>query len=483
MSPDRSRRPRLGLRARLTAALVLTSAVTLAAVAFALLGPLQSRLTADRINTLEATTRAARPAFAELPDSAARPHSRLLHSAALAMRRRTGGEVAVFDTNGRLLATTDADSPPPVAAAKAALVGAHPIRQVAGPAGNREAVVAVRAGIGERTVVGVTVRKSLADVDASVAGVRQGFILAALFGLTVATLIGIAMATGLVRRLRDLRSATLKVAELGPDVELAMDHRRDEVGDLTRAFVTLQGRLREQEQARQTFVATASHELRTPLATLSLALDMLEEDLAAGRVDMEAAGRQVADARGQSDRLSKLAAQLLDLSRIDAGVPLSSELVDLPELCRAVLAEFGPRAPDGVEMSSSGACWAVADPSSVARVVRILVDNALRFTPAGERVQVSVACDSGQATVAVSDRGPGVPEDERDAIFERFRRGADASDDGGGFGLGLAIGRELALRMDGNLRLDSSADCTCFVLTLPSAPAVEQGASSESLSS
>jgi signal transduction histidine kinase len=98
-------------------------------------------------------------------------------------------------------------------------------------------------------------------------------------------------------------------------------------------------------------------------------------------------------------------------------------------------------------------------------------------------VQVAVSSDSGHATVSVSDRGPGVPEAERELIFERFRRGASASDDGGGFGLGLAIGRELALRMEGHLQLDPSAATTRFVLTLPSAPSVDQGAQSEALRS
>jgi signal transduction histidine kinase len=482
MRVERLKNLRFGLRARVAAALVLTSAVTLMAVALALLVPLQSRLTTDRMDTLEATARSARPAFARLPASAVRPHSKPLNRAVLAMRKRTGGDVAVFDEQGRLLATTDADSPPYAAAARAAMRAPRAVRQViTGPDG-REALVAIRTEAGERRL-GFTVRKSLEDVDAAVSGVQATFVLAAIAGLFLATVLGVAMATGLVLRLKELRRATLKVAELGPEAELAMDHTRDEVGDLTRAFVTLQGRLREQEQARRTFVATASHELRTPLASLSLMLEMLEEDLAAGRVDIDSARAQVGDARGQSDRLSKLAGQLLDLSRIDAGVPLVRELVDLDELCRAVLAEFEPRAPDGVDLAAGGSCWAVADPSSVARVVRILVDNALHFTPPGERVEVAVSCESGHATVSVSDRGPGVREAERELIFERFRRGADAGDDGGGFGLGLAIGRELALRMEGDLVLDASAATTRFVLTLPSAPRIDHGAPSGVLSS
>jgi signal transduction histidine kinase len=325
------------------------------------------------------------------------------------------------------------------------------------------------------------VTKSLDDVDAAARRVRDAFLIAALIGLSVATLVGILLATGLVRRLRDLRRATLKVAELGPEVELAVDRRRDEVGDLTRAFVTLQQRLREQEQARRTFVATASHELRTPLASLGLMLEMLGEDLAAGSPDLELARKQVDEARGQSDRLSKLAAQLLDLSRIDAGVPLSRELVDLRELCRAVLAEFEPRAPGALDLIAADACWAVADPASVARVVRILIDNALRFTPAGERVRVTVSCEADRSTIAISDRGPGVAEAERELIFERFRRGAGTSDDGGGFGLGLAIGRELAERMEGELRLDAASGGACFVLTLPGAPRVDRDAASAAI--
>jgi signal transduction histidine kinase len=466
MRADLRKGLRFGLRARLAAALVLMSAVTLLAVAVALLAPLQSRLTNDRVNTLEATARAGRPAFAQIPESAVRPHSVLLRHAMVGLRKRTGGEVAVFDAQGRLLATTDADSPSYAAAAREAMAAPRAVRQVVETGDGREAVVALRVEAGEQ-LLAFTVRKSLADVDASVSSVKRTFAVAAVAALFLATVVGVAMATGLVGRLKELRRATLKVAELGPEAELAMDHRRDEVGDLTRAFVTLQGRLREQEQARRTFVATASHELRTPLASLSLMLDMLEEDLAAGRVDLDAARAQVGDARGQSDRLSKLAAQLLDLSRIDAGVPLVRELVDLSEICRAVLAEFEPRAHDGVELTAGESCWAVADPSSVARVVRILIDNALRFTPPGERVRVAVSCESGHARVSVSDRGPGVPEAERELIFQRFRRGADVSDDGGGFGLGLAIGREVARRMGGDLVLEDAAAGARFVLWLP----------------
>jgi len=137
-------------------------------------------------------------------------------------------------------------------------------------------------------------------------------------------------------------------------------------------------------------------------------------------------------------------------------VPLRSEPVELGELVRAVAAEFALRAGErGVALEvvpPPGACWSRGDPDAVARVVRILLDNALRYGPRGEPVSVAVGCGDERAHVEVADRGPGVHPAEREKIFERFQRGRSASTEAG-FGLGLAIGRELAERMGGSLAL------------------------------
>ena len=114
----------------------------------------------------------------------------------------------------------------------------------------------------------------------------------------------------------------------------------DEVGDLTRAFATMQDRLREQEEVRRAFVATASHELRTPLAALRLTLDLAAAQLHDAGAPAQAGAAQVQRAQGQADRLSRLADELLELSRLDAGVPMRRELVELGELARAVTAEL-----------------------------------------------------------------------------------------------------------------------------------------------
>jgi signal transduction histidine kinase len=151
-------------------------------------------------------------------------------------------------------------------------------------------------------------------------------------------------------------------------------------------------------------------------------------------------------------------------------VQLRHEPVELGEIARAVAAEFELRAADrGVELEvdSPGPCWAHADPAACARVVRILIDNALRYAPRNQPISISASHAGGRVAVRVSDRGPGVPPDEREHVFERFHRGKATSVESG-FGLGLAIGRELAERMNGTLELsDSSERGACFILTLP----------------
>ena len=234
------------------------------------------------------------------------------------------------------------------------------------------------------------------------------------------------------------------------------DSHRDEVGDLARTLALMQEELRRQEGARRAFVSTASHELRTPLTMLQGTMELLEEDLADGRLDLDDAQRQVATARRELRRLSVLAEELLDLSRLDAQVPLRSEPVELGELGarrrRRVRAERARARPAIDAVPPDAPCWGRGDPDAVARVVRILLDNALRYGPPGEAVRVLAERATASVTLDVVDRGPGIPPEEHEHIFERFHRGAAAGSEGG-FGLGLAIGRELARRMGGDLEL------------------------------
>jgi signal transduction histidine kinase len=232
----------------------------------------------------------------------------------------------------------------------------------------------------------------------------------------------------------------------------------------------MQRQLQHQEEARRAFVATASHELRTPLTSLDGMLELLDDDLQGGEPDLDEARSLLERARAQSRRLARLAADLLDLSRLDAEVNLRSEPVELSELSRAVLAEFelgtSERGITPVIDMADGQVWALGDPGSVARILRILLDNAVRVSPDGAEIKVALHGGS-TAELSVCDQGPGIAPEERSIIFERFQRGRGTSGQGG-FGLGLAIGRELAERMRGELILDGSyGPGAKFTLTLP----------------
>jgi signal transduction histidine kinase len=451
-----------GLRARLIVALAAVSALSLGVAALALLSPLQERLRAQALKNLTAAVIANKPYLQRLGATPGGVTPASAMSLAHSIAHRTHAHTIVLDARGRVLAATDLD-PGEAAQDARALRTPLPLRSIARSGEEREARVALLVRTRQGPFV-LALRKSLSDVQSTVGVVRRAFLVAVLFGLGGALLVGIALSGRLVRRLTSLRDTALRVARIGPVADVEPDPGRDEVGDLARAFATMQARLREQEQARRTFVSTASHELRTPLTSLQLMLESMCADLDADPPDLPAARDRARRSEVQVRRLSRLAGDLLDLSRVDAGIALRREPVDLVDVARSVTSELAAPAP--IELAANGACWAAGDPGAVARIVRILVDNALRFTPPGRAVHIACEMREGAATIAVRDDGPGVPADERERIFERFQRGSDTGGAAAGFGLGLAIGRELAERMGGALRLQETDRGACFVLQL-----------------
>ena len=494
-----TRRRAFGLRPRLLAALVFTSVVTLAVAALALLPPLQSRLTDQAADDLENATSADAQLF-QRDIVTSLTHSRKGQSTE--ERAATlGGDIAGrafrlrLRTDARVIVASSVPDAAPIfdtSVAGSGIPRNEILSAISNPVartirGDNQVIVVqpidvpddvalnrLRVSANDRSDLSgdfvLVTQKPLTDVSTAVRQVRTAFLAAAAVGLLVAVLLGIALATGIGRRLARLRAAAVRVAEEGTDAPTPRDDGRDEVGDLARALATMQRELRRQESARRSFVATASHELRTPLTSLQGTIELLEEDLRHGDLDQEDARRQVLGAQRELRRLARLASELLDLSRLDADVSLREEPVELGELCRAVAAEFELRATESdVEIevpAPPGPCWGSGDPGAVARVVRILLDNALRHAPGSSTIRVVPAYHGEKATVAVDDDGPGVLPDDRERIFERFERGS-APSGGGGFGLGLAIARELARKMGGELRLADTASGASFVLELP----------------
>jgi two-component system, OmpR family, sensor kinase len=301
------------------------------------------------------------------------------------------------------------------------------------------------------------------DVSDSVTLVRNRLILAGGVALLVALIGGFLVARALARRVRRLEHAAQEVTAGRPVEPLPVDSN-DELGELTRAFNEMQRQLAVVDRARKEFIANASHELRTPIFSLAGFVELLEDD----QLDEATRAHFLETMREQVERLQKLAVDLLDLSRIDAGsLQLTTEEVDLRELARDVAVEFAPaldRHRTELEMRlPPGPVEAVCDRERTVQIMRILLDNALRHTPEGTGVIVTAGRHNGAAELAVADLGPGIDPAARPQLFERFYT-ADAAR---GSGLGLAIANELAERMHGRIELDAEPGRTVFKLALP----------------
>ncbi len=467
------RRRRPGLRLQFVIALLAVSVVTLAAAVATLVPPLEHRLANDRLRDMRALARTADLGLSRLPRRDLSAGSERQRAVVRELARRMGGRVALFDAHGIELADTDPERREPRSATPERLVDAGFARSgdVLDQVRDGEAVVVapVRTRAGRRTLV---LRKSLDDSRAAVAVVRGALPVAGGVAILLAAGLGVALGFGLLRRLERLRQDARRLAEEGIEQPLALDTAGDEVGEVAHALETMRARLHAEERGRQAFLATASHELRTPLASLRGTVELLEEELDGDAPDLDGVRRRAAAARRQTDRMTALAEDLLDLGRLDGGAQLAVEPVELGELAGTLAGEVAPAAHAGgvtMELVAPQPVWAMCDPRATARLLRALLENAVRHgAPADSAVTIAVTSSGERARIRVLDDGPGVPEAERERIFGRFERGARA---GAGFGLGLAIARGLARQMGGDVTAPGEGRGACFEATLPACAA------------
>jgi signal transduction histidine kinase len=304
----------------------------------------------------------------------------------------------------------------------------------------------------------------LKDALATVSLVRRTLLLAGIAALGVSLFVGALAAWSFTRRIRRLEAAAERIAA-GDFERPIVDPVDDEVGELAQAFDSMRLRLAQLDHARREFIANASHELRTPLFSLGGFLELMAHE------DLDERERRdfVEEMAAQVERLTKLATDLLDLSRLDAGqLSVNRMEVDLAAIAHTVGEEFRAIAEGSghaLQVRADSPLLAVGDEQRILQIARILVENALRHTPAGTTVVVTAELEDGQAALSVRDSGPGVPKRDHEHLFERFYRadGGKAS----GSGLGLAIARELAVRMEGAIELRSAPGDTVFTLVLP----------------
>jgi signal transduction histidine kinase len=287
---------------------------------------------------------------------------------------------------------------------------------------------------------------------------------AAVVGLIVIQL----LAHGMVAPLREMATASKDMA--GGDYQRRVRATsRDEVGELARAFNAMATELAEVDRMRRDLVANVSHELRTPISALQAKLENLVDGVE--QPDPESLGVML----NQVERLGRMVSQLLDLSRLESGaIPLERRPFEVASVLEMAASESrlnAGRVTVSVEAQSTGLV-ADGDPERVHQVVANLVDNAVRYSPAGGTVTIAAHRDAGRVAIEVSDEGPGIPEQEASRVFERFYR-ADPSRSGhGGAGLGLAIARWIVDLHGGEIRAEARQPKGCrMVVLLPGARA------------
>ena len=312
----------------------------------------------------------------------------------------------------------------------------------------------------------VLLRAPLHDSLQSIHLVRRRLVIAGLIALAASLLVGYLAAAWFGRRIRRLERAADRIAA-GDFSEPVVDHGRDELGQLARAFEEMREQLAQFEHARREFIANASHELRTPLFSLGGFLEIMSDE----ELDPATQAEFMATMREQVARLTKLATDLLDLSRLDAGrLTVQREHVDLTALADILADEFRAVArSSGHELAVENGTpiAALGDEERALQIGRILVENALVHTPPGTPVRIRTEQRNGSALLTIEDEGPGIPKELAGQVFERFYRldGSIAS----GSGLGLAIARELAELMGGSVELQTGPGRTAFELLLPTA--------------
>ena len=313
----------------------------------------------------------------------------------------------------------------------------------------------------------VLVSDSIEDSLEDVALVKERLLISAIIALGAALALGYGGARVFARRIRRLEQAAERIAS-GKFEEPIVDASPDELGQLARSFDRMRQRLAGLEHARREFIANASHELRTPLFSLGGHLELLVDE------DLDESTKQefLARMREQVERLTKLAGELLDLSRLDAGrLRVEREPVDLRRVAELLVEEFDAVAQSTghrIEHDVDGSATGLGDEQRILQVGRALVENAFRHTPVGTRVRVRTSRNGERVVLAVEDDGPGIGSEVAVHVFERFYRG-DTGGRASGSGLGLAIARELAEAMQGDIDLVSKPGRTVFTLSLPAA--------------
>lgn len=320
--------------------------------------------------------------------------------------------------------------------------------------------VAVPAGTHHNPMT-VYVAMSTEDIDHSLAKLTFG--LATTVPSTVALLTGVVwLLTGrALRPVDSLRTQTAEITASDLGRRLDVPPAEDALGRLAKTFNDLLARLEATTRRQRGFVADAAHELRSPLSTLHTRLEV-----AVSRPDTTDWRSLAPTLLQETDRLSRLVDDLVQLARLDARPRLRKRPVDLDEIVFTEVGEARQRTSLVIDQRAVSAARVHGDRDALARVVRNLLDNALRH--AATRIDIRLYVLDGTANLVVADDGPGIPAADRQRVFERFTRLDQArARDTGGSGLGLAIVRDIVTAHHGSAHIESNHPGARIVVRIP----------------
>ncbi len=350
-------------------------------------------------------------------------------------------------------------------------------------------------------VAAIQYAKPTGNLNATIGRVRFFLLLGVVIGTVFAFLVGLWVARRAMRPISGLTRAAREVAMTRDPARTVLPRpvANDEIADLSTTLSEMLAELaaaRSESEAtlerQREFVADASHELRTPLTSILANLELLQEELErpGGLRDKDDAAEIAGSALRSSQRMRRLVGDLLLLARADAGRRERPQMVDLAEVAREAAREAGAIGGDHpltLDLPEEpGLATVEGGRDDLHRLVLNLVENAFLHTPSGTPVVASVRRDGDRVRLEVADRGPGVPPEQRDRVFERFARTESDRSTVSGTGLGLAIVRAVAEAHGGSATVrDAEGGGALFEIDLPVAirsatTGVQDGESSQS---
>ncbi|MDO4739735.1 MAG: HAMP domain-containing sensor histidine kinase [Eubacteriales bacterium] len=337
------------------------------------------------------------------------------------------------------------------------------------------------AGLGHRVEGAVMLHISVSNMNVDYSDMIRNAAISACFAFVLGAVLSLLIASSQTKPLRRINKTVSEFAKGRFESRIHMNGK-GEIAELADTFDRMAEDLSRLEESRRSFVASVSHELRSPLTCIRGYI----EGMLDGAIPQEEQTKYLGVVLSETDRLTSLVNDLLDLSRIESGnVPLELKPFDLNELMRLTLIKFETRIDKkdlNVEANlRDEPMYVLADSARIAQVLTNLIDNAIKFLPEGGLLSVSAYPTGEKCMVSVKDNGPGIPQEDLPFIFDRFYKADKAHTSGMGTGLGLSIVQKILEQHGQSIRCTSGLNGTEFLFTLDPAqpeekrPAREEG--------